>query len=51
MKQISTVSDSYALAIEKSGMFFTGTRNDLLNTIREMRQLGLWKPSQSEVMS
>lgn len=34
-------SDSYALAIEKPGAIFTGTRRELKETVIELRQLGL----------
>jgi hypothetical protein len=46
-----TNSDSYDFPIIKTGMIFTGTRKDLLKTIDEMKQLGLWKSQANEVSS
>ena len=46
-----TNSDSYDFPIIKTGMIFTGTRKDLLKTIDEMKQLGLWKSQATEVSS
>lgn len=37
----TAVGDSYALAIEKPGAIFTGTKEQLTILCTEMRQLGL----------